>query len=241
MDNIRFKGLWIPAEICNMEINGIDKMFLCMIYNFSDNSDKGICFASNKYIAKLLGTSIRKVQILIKKYEKLGYIETIYINNYDRRIKSNMVFTVLEKDSMHDLHVGMQNIHGGMHDLHGGYESCAPYNKDDNIDIEKNIEKEPPKKQRFNKHIIQANTLEEAQEIWNIKNPNIRAYIMPYKGGGYFPVTREYLGEDFFTIFSHKDIPTELKKAQAWLITNTDRQRTNLKRFLGNWMKNNWS
>ena len=67
-----FKGVWIPAEVWQIEdLLLIEKVFLCQIQSLCN--DDG-CFASNSYFAKFFGVSNSRCTQIIKKLEEQKYI-----------------------------------------------------------------------------------------------------------------------------------------------------------------------
>ena len=72
-----FKGLWIPAEIVlDEELTLQEKWLIANVFNLKE------CFATNLYLAKLIGSiSIRRVQQIISKLVLDGKIESSVIRN----------------------------------------------------------------------------------------------------------------------------------------------------------------
>ena len=72
-----FKGLWIPAEIVfDEELTLQEKWLVANIFNLKS------CFATNSYLAKLLGVgSDRRVRQIISKLVSAGKIESTVIRN----------------------------------------------------------------------------------------------------------------------------------------------------------------
>lgn len=72
-----FKGLWIPAEIVlDEELTLQEKWLIANVFNLKE------CFATNLYLAKLIGgISIRRVQQIISKLVLDGKIESNVIRN----------------------------------------------------------------------------------------------------------------------------------------------------------------
>ena len=57
------------------------KLCVTLSYLVSLSRKEGYCFATNKYLAELLGKSVRTVISELRKLENLGYIRCEYINN----------------------------------------------------------------------------------------------------------------------------------------------------------------
>ena len=74
----------IPGSILRDDnLTYMQKLILAKITNL--DNDKG-CFATNKYFARLLSTSINSVSKTINQLKSMGLIEVEITNNTDRSI-----------------------------------------------------------------------------------------------------------------------------------------------------------
>ena len=66
---MQFNGLWIPGEILNnKELSLQEKFILSVILSLS--KEKGYCFASNEYIAKMMNISSDRVSKILSNLNK---------------------------------------------------------------------------------------------------------------------------------------------------------------------------
>jgi len=83
-DEIR--GVWIPSEIFfNPNLTAAEKLLLGEIYNLSPNDGSG-CFASNKYLGKVMGISGGRIANILTDLRKRGYINTLSFDGAIRRM-----------------------------------------------------------------------------------------------------------------------------------------------------------
>ena len=71
-ENGSFQGLWIPREILLLPISIMQKVLLAEIMALSQR--KGVCFASNKYLADFIHTSPDTVKRCLAGLKEAGYI-----------------------------------------------------------------------------------------------------------------------------------------------------------------------
>ena len=71
-ENGSFQGLWIPREILLLPISITQKVLLAEIMALSQR--KGVCFASNKYLADFIHTSSDTVKRCLAGLKEAGYI-----------------------------------------------------------------------------------------------------------------------------------------------------------------------
>lgn len=83
----QFKGLWIPAEILNMQMSAIAKLLWADIHSFS--GDDSCFFKSNEHIANGYGVSVRSVSRAIKQLQERELIEVVS-NGRQRKCKSRV-------------------------------------------------------------------------------------------------------------------------------------------------------
>lgn len=82
MENKKIEGLWIPIEILsNQNLSANEKLVLSIIKAL----DKGQgCFASNKYIAELIGLKSTTMSNIISSLKEKGFVE-VTIEGYNTR------------------------------------------------------------------------------------------------------------------------------------------------------------
>ena len=74
--------IMVPGKILrNPDLTYLQKLILSKITNL--DNDKG-CFATNKYFARLLSTSINSVSKTINQLKNMGFIEVTITDNTDR-------------------------------------------------------------------------------------------------------------------------------------------------------------
>jgi len=85
-----FEGVWIPKEIYLHEnLNALDKIIFAEINSLDNHLSGGdYCFASNEYLAKFCGCSIRKVSEQINKLVSMGYLRIVRMDGRKRWIES---------------------------------------------------------------------------------------------------------------------------------------------------------
>lgn len=80
---MKFKGVWIPAEIwLNEDLNCQEKCLLAQIDALTDDEEP--CFASNEWLSSFLGVSISTISHMLVDLKKKGWIET---TPFDGRIR----------------------------------------------------------------------------------------------------------------------------------------------------------
>jgi len=86
-----FKGVWIPAEVWQIEdLLLIEKVFLCQIQSLCN--DDG-CFASNSYFANFFGVSNSRCTQIIKKLEEQKYI-SVELERKGKMVSKRVVTTL---------------------------------------------------------------------------------------------------------------------------------------------------
>ena len=86
--NPRFVGLFIPAEILEIEeLTTTDHMLLAWIDGLQ-SKEHGGCFASNEYFAKKLRLKENTVKILITKLVDLGLVERLSFDGRQRILRT---------------------------------------------------------------------------------------------------------------------------------------------------------
>jgi len=80
------RGVWIPSEIFfNPNLTAAEKLLLGEIFNLSPNDGSG-CFASNKYLGRIMGLSASRIANVISDLRGRGYVETLGFDGYMRRL-----------------------------------------------------------------------------------------------------------------------------------------------------------
>jgi hypothetical protein len=98
-----FKGIWIPKELWfDDRLTPEEKIFMAEIDSL--DGDKKHCYASNDYFAHFFKCQERKVQCMLAKLKKMGFIEYVAFDGRTRRIKSNLktVYTLFNTSDMQD-------------------------------------------------------------------------------------------------------------------------------------------
>lgn len=90
------EGLWIPIEILsNSNLTANEKLVLSIIKAL----DKGQgCFASNKYIAELIGLESRSMTAIISKLKEKGFVEVTIEGHNTRTIKYTYMIESVEQE-----------------------------------------------------------------------------------------------------------------------------------------------
>jgi|GEM_PF-2983073 len=89
---MRFTGIFLPAEILQMEeLTPTDQILLAWI-DALYCEERGGCFASNEYLASKLKLKINTLKILISKLVKLGLVERVSFDGRTRVIRSCISF-----------------------------------------------------------------------------------------------------------------------------------------------------
>lgn len=90
------EGLWIPIEILsNSNLTANEKLVLSIIKAL----DKGQgCFASNKYIAELIGLESRSMTAIISKLKEKGCVEVTIEGYNTRNIKYTYMIESVEQE-----------------------------------------------------------------------------------------------------------------------------------------------
>lgn len=84
-NKIGITGVWLPGEVAfNKNLNMTD-MFIWWIINSLD-STKNHCWASNNYIAEIIGVKPLAVSTSIAKLKKQGYIEQVGFDGRKRKL-----------------------------------------------------------------------------------------------------------------------------------------------------------
>jgi len=86
----KFTGIWIPREIWEHQtLCPLEKFLWAEIHSL--DGDDG-CFASNEYLANMVGCSPRRVQQMISNLKKLYLIKVQLTNNSERVIRMAISF-----------------------------------------------------------------------------------------------------------------------------------------------------
>lgn len=87
----------IPARyVIAKDISSTQKLILGLISSLSNL--KGYCFASNDYLAELLGVSKTRISQAISDLEKKGYLGRIIYRNDKKEIEQRILTLVLDKN-----------------------------------------------------------------------------------------------------------------------------------------------
>jgi len=93
-----FKGVWIPKEIwLDKRLNALEK---CILVEIDSLDNANHCYASNKYLAELMGCSEWKIGDTITKLKKLRFIKQVGFDGRKRFLQSlipRMKLPTLEK------------------------------------------------------------------------------------------------------------------------------------------------
>lgn len=84
-----FKGIWIPSELWfDQRLTPDEKVFVAEI----DSLDEPFrhCYASNAYFASFFQCKERKIQDMLSKLKKLGFVEEVSFDGRVRKLKSNL-------------------------------------------------------------------------------------------------------------------------------------------------------
>ena len=97
MSKQKLKGLWIPAEILlNEKLSDKEKIILSIILYLSDET--GSCFASNKYIARIVNVTSDRVSKIVSSLKKKEYIEvTLKFKVNSKEVESRQIIPNKEK------------------------------------------------------------------------------------------------------------------------------------------------
>lgn len=86
IDASQLKGLWIPAEIFhNQSLCPNEKILLALIWHLDQHQFH--CYASNKWLAKQIGISQKRIANIITKLKKQGLIEQLQWNGKFRILR----------------------------------------------------------------------------------------------------------------------------------------------------------
>jgi Helix-turn-helix domain len=95
-----FKGIWIPAELwLDNRLTPEEKVFIAEIDSLDRGKDH--CYASNEYFSDFFQCKERKIQDMLSKLKKLGFVEQVSFDGRNRIIKSNLK-TIYTKFSTSD-------------------------------------------------------------------------------------------------------------------------------------------
>lgn len=73
MSESKLKGIWLSKEVLSItELNIKEKLILSLAINLNNNEKS--CFASNKFIGKLVDVSPNRVSKLVSSLKDKGYI-----------------------------------------------------------------------------------------------------------------------------------------------------------------------
>lgn len=99
MEQRKFKGVWIPAELWLEEALSItEKCLLVEIDSLDIDPDRG-CFASNEYLGNFLRLSSGRTANMISDLRKRGFIIQVYFDGRNRGLRVPM------------LHENVMNLH----------------------------------------------------------------------------------------------------------------------------------
>ena len=103
-DNFKSHYAVITAEILYCEkLNARQKLLFAVITNMSNH--KGYCFASNKHISDITGTSTRTVQRDLTALENLGFIGRIVKVDANGNVLFRGIRPMTDVSPPHDTHV----------------------------------------------------------------------------------------------------------------------------------------
>jgi len=136
-----FKGVWIPAEVWQIEdLLLIEKVFLCQIQSLCN--DDG-CFASNSYFAKFFGVSNSRCTQIIKKLEEQKYI-SVELERKGKMVSKRVVTTLnkcseLFKHGSKYIKEGSKSVKHGSKQIKEGCLIDSEYNntEDNNKELKK--------------------------------------------------------------------------------------------------------
>lgn len=134
---------YIPEHIAqDHSLTDGEKMCYGVIWGLCEK--RGVCWASNEYIAKELGKKKRQVQRYLEKFQKNKLIIVEIEGNRDRKIWTPETFSqkerierIFEKEPIKENIKGVMDDMGGCHQRHGGVSSKTPYNIAYNIKTKK--------------------------------------------------------------------------------------------------------
>lgn len=135
-----FKGIWIPAELwLDNRLTPEEKVFVAEVDSLDRGEDH--CFASNEYFADFFQCKERKIQDMLSKLKKLGFIEQVSFDGRSRTIKSNLktIYTkfstsAAQKDELYKRNLAP--LHNEISHPSSIGERIEPDNKEDNKDKE---------------------------------------------------------------------------------------------------------
>ena len=98
----KFTGVWIPREIWEHQTLCPLEKFLWAEIHSLDGEDG--CFASNDYLANMVGCSTRRVQQMISNLKKLYLIKVQITNNSERVIRMAISFVGVDTPTKYISH-----------------------------------------------------------------------------------------------------------------------------------------
>lgn len=124
MSEPKFTGVWIPAGVFQHTTLSITAKVVYGVVEALDNDDG--CFASNAYLSRHLGLSVRQLQNVIKELDDANLITRV---EQDGR----RVIRTVEKIAITNALGGAVNCVGGVKKTaRGGCNKLHTYNKEDN-------------------------------------------------------------------------------------------------------------
>jgi hypothetical protein len=124
MSEPKFTGVWIPAGVFQHTTLSITAKVVYGVVEALDNDDG--CFASNAYLSRHLGLSVRQLQNVIKELDDANLITRV---EQDGR----RVIRTVEKIAITKALGGEVNCVGGVKKTsRGGCNKLHPYSKEDN-------------------------------------------------------------------------------------------------------------
>ncbi len=89
----QFRGVWIPAEIIakfrDGDLTSFEMVLLAIIDSLA--TSKHGCFASNKYLAKIVGRSQKHVRLSIARLKRLGILKQVGFDGRKRYLETTWV------------------------------------------------------------------------------------------------------------------------------------------------------
>ncbi|MBQ9858483.1 MAG: helix-turn-helix domain-containing protein, partial [Oscillospiraceae bacterium] len=225
MSEREFRGIWIPATIwLDERLSPFDKIILAEI----DSLDgEGGCFATNAYLAKFCDCSERKVTQAISKLAQLGYL-AVWTSNTGKRV----MHTNLSRSEKSIAKIAQQveeAIREG--DTDEGRKKCDPPLEKNATPLEKSAT--PNTNSIYNniynnniKEINNNSILAHGQAVRPQNEDFEKPYTirLPLRDGTMYKVDTQYISQ-MQDAFPKVDIMQELRKMNAWLISNPEKQK----------------
>lgn len=97
----KLEGIWIPLDILQLEDLSISEKVVLAVIKALDNENG--CFASNEYIANVIGVKARRISAAVSSLKKKGYIRVEIFNFNSRTITCTQEEPVKEKEPVEPL------------------------------------------------------------------------------------------------------------------------------------------